>query len=139
MLKLNVGANRKVQGEQQYSSKGFSCNLEVELADGLLNDTPALRGKIEELFTEAKAAVEDQINGNGAGRQQPPKENPSGSSNGNGVASQKQLSYLMSLGRQRGMSLQQLAEHAQQHAGKDDLYKLTKSECSKLIDTLKGG
>jgi len=137
MLKLNVGANRKVQGDEQFSSKGFSCNLEVELGDGLLNDTPALRAKIEELFTEARDAVEKQINGNGAKPE--PKDKPASANGNNGddAASQKQLSYLMSLGRQRGMSVQQLADHAKQHAGKDDLYELTKSECSKLIDTLK--
>ena len=102
MLKLNVGANRKVQGNEQSSSRGFSCNLEVELADGLLNDTPALRAKIEELFTEARDAVEKQINGNGA--KQNPKGKPATANGGNGddEASQKQLSYLMSLGRQKG-------------------------------------
>ena len=48
-------------------------------------------------------------------------------------------SSLPAITQPKGMSLQQLASHSQKHAGKDDIYKLTKNECSKLIDTLKGG
>jgi len=143
LLKLNIGVNRKVQGEEPYSSKGFSCNLEVELADGLLNDAQALRAKVEELFAEARHAVEAQINGGPAGQadrgsSRPPASPPGG--DGDPPATNKQIQYLLSLGRRNhGMSLQELQDYCNRAVGQGDIYSLTRTQCSRVIDALKGG
>jgi len=38
MLKLNASFSKKVPAEQEYSSKGYSATIEVELPDGLSQD-----------------------------------------------------------------------------------------------------
>ena len=64
MLKLNIGFNRKV-GEANFSSRGASVNLEIEVESGLVREPGKLQAKIDYLFGLAKSSVDVQLNGNG--------------------------------------------------------------------------
>ena len=64
MLKLNIGFNRKV-GEANYSSRGASVNLEIEVESGLVREPDKLKTKIDYLFGLAQSSVDTQLNGNG--------------------------------------------------------------------------
>ena len=56
MLKLNASFSKKVPAEQEYSSKGYSATIEVELPDGL--DQNQLRQRIPETFKLVESSVE---------------------------------------------------------------------------------
>ena len=59
-LKLNVGVSRKL-GLPAYSSICASCNLEVELDNGLLLDPAAFRDRARGAFLAAEQAVDDEL------------------------------------------------------------------------------
>jgi len=61
MLKLNASFNKKVPAETDYSSKGYSASIEVELPDGLSQEQ--LREKIHSTFEMVRASVESEIDG----------------------------------------------------------------------------
>ena len=66
MIKLNAGFSRKV-GEANYSSRGASVNLELELESSLVSDPDKMSDKIRALFTLARKAVDEELkNGNGS-------------------------------------------------------------------------
>jgi hypothetical protein len=58
-LKLNVGVSKKL-GLPAYSSIFASCNLEVELDNGLLLDPAAFRDRVQGAFLAAEQAVDDE-------------------------------------------------------------------------------
>ena len=70
MTKINTAFSKKVPAEQEYSSEGFHCSLEVEVSDALLNDANTLKEKISGMFREVKSNVEAQINGHNNGQSQ---------------------------------------------------------------------
>jgi hypothetical protein len=59
-LKLNVGVSKKL-GLPAYSSIGASCNLEVELDNGLLLDPAGFRDRARGAFLAAEQAVDDEL------------------------------------------------------------------------------
>ena len=59
-LKLNVGVSKKL-GLPAYSSIGATCNLEVELDNGLLLDPAAFRDRVRGAFLAAEQAVDDEL------------------------------------------------------------------------------
>jgi hypothetical protein len=60
-LRLNVGVSRKI-GLPDYSSIGASCNLELELESGLLqNDLDGLHAQIRGAYIAAHQAVNDEL------------------------------------------------------------------------------
>ena len=132
MIKLSVNYSKKIPGEAQYSSEGASCSIEVEAADGVIKDTPQVRAKIEALFAEARAAVDQQL----AQKAQPENTGKSGG-NGDVLASNKQLQYLISLGKQSGLEFTGLQDAVERATGERDLYKLTRSQASRIIDSMK--
>jgi len=60
MIKLNAGFSRKV-GEANYSSRGASVNLELELESSLVSDPEKMHEKIRALFTLARKAVDEDL------------------------------------------------------------------------------
>src|SRR5882757_4038610 len=62
MLKLNAGLSRKV-GEPDYGSRGASVNLELEVEGHLVGDSDALLDRIRKLFSLARVAVDEELNG----------------------------------------------------------------------------
>src|SRR3954454_2898633 len=60
-LRLNVGVSRKI-GLQNYSSMGASCQIEVELDNGLLDhDLEAFHSRVRDAFVVANQAVNDEL------------------------------------------------------------------------------
>lgn len=60
-LRLNVGVSRKL-GLPEYSSVGASCNIEVELDAGLLqNDLEGFHAQVRSAFVAAQRAVNEEL------------------------------------------------------------------------------
>jgi hypothetical protein len=60
-LRLNVGVSRKI-GLPEYSSVGASCNVEVELDAGLLqNDLEGFHSHVKSAFVAAQEAVDEEL------------------------------------------------------------------------------
>ena len=161
MLKLNIGFNRKV-GEANYSSRGASVNLEIEVESGLVREPDKLQAKIGYLFDMAKKSVDAQLNGNGHSEPAPaasaPNRNGNGAHNGNGhsngngshaaagsngngngghQASEKQMTFVNQLARGiRGLGVRRLETLTGKMFGKP-VADLSSLDASSLIDTLK--
>ena len=165
MLKLNIGFNRKL-GEANFSSRGASVNLEIEVESGVVREPDKLQAKIDYLFKLAKASVDAQLNGtsppqqpqpaannngangsnananasqtNGNGHSSAANANANGSGNGNGHhASEKQINFANQLAKGiRGLGARRLESLTGRMFGKP-LADLTSLDASSLIDTLK--
>jgi hypothetical protein len=160
MLRLNIGFNRKL-GEANFSSRGASVNLEIEVESGVVREPDKLQAKIDYLFKLAKASVDAQLNGTSPPQQPQPTANnngnngngthanvsagqtngngsTNGSSNGSGHhASEKQLNFANQLAKGiRGLGARRLESLSGRMFGKP-LAGLTSLDASSLIDTLK--
>jgi len=162
MLKVNVGLSRKLS--RDFNSTGFSLNLEGEICVGL-DDPETMVEKVKEFYDLAEEALNQQIeryegesaigsrderrsNGsNGHSNGQVAKEQPntaaSNSQNGNGhtangdAATNKQVPYLLNLGKQQGLTRPQLEGRIEGLLGKKiGVYDLTKREAGDVIDAL---
>ena len=61
MMKLNVGVSRKI-GLPGYGSAGASCQIELELASGLLvQDPEAFHDQVRRAYAAAHQAVDDDL------------------------------------------------------------------------------
>lgn len=161
MLKVNVGLSRKLS--QDFNSTGFSLNLEGEICVGL-DDPEAMIEKVKEFYDLAEEALNQQIEryegesaigsrdgqqrvrSNGHSNAAPTKE-PSGNEasnhNGNGqapngdVATNKQVQYLLNLGKRQGLTPSQLENRIEGILSKKvGVYDLTKREAGDVIDSL---
>ena len=81
MLKLNIGFSRKI-GEANFSSRGGSVNLEIEVESGLVREPDKLQAKIDYLFDLAKKSVDGQLNGHGHSEPAPTGNSANGTGNG---------------------------------------------------------
>lgn len=164
MLKVNVGLSRKLS--RDYNSTGFSLNLEGELCVGP-DDPEALIEKIKEFYDLAEEALNQQIEryegessiasrDEAPARQSGPSRNrvatqasrqpetsPQTSGNGNGhtgngePATNKQVQYLLNLGKRHGLTPPQLEGRIESILGKRvGVYDLTKKEAGDVIDAL---
>ena len=59
-LRLNVGVSKKV-GLPEYSSVGATCNLEVELDGGLLDDLEGFHQRVRDTYIACHQAVNDEL------------------------------------------------------------------------------
>jgi hypothetical protein len=59
-LRLNVGVSKKL-GLPAYSSVGASCNLDLELENGILRDPAGFRDQVQGAFLAARKAVDDEL------------------------------------------------------------------------------
>ena len=59
-LRLNVGVSKKL-GLPAYSSIGASCNLDLELENGILRDPAGFRDQVRDAFLAARKAVDDEL------------------------------------------------------------------------------
>ena len=138
MLKLNASYSKKVPAGEEYSSQSYHASVEVELPDGLSPDQ--LQARIHETFDLVRNSVEAELHGNKQGNSgnntayHGPKGNPQGgrsrARSNEAPASPKQLSYLLDLARQRGITPQQIAARFQV----TDIQYLTRQQCSDQID-----
>jgi hypothetical protein len=148
MIKLNCGFSRKV-GEANYGSRGASVNLELELGTDAAQNADALHDKIKRMFALAKKAVDDELNGREAPAESPARGNApvrdAGGNGGNGdgqpangsAATNKQVKLIMDLARTRKMNLSVIERLCQETCGVSDVYGLSKSQASAVIDRLK--
>ena len=160
MLKANVGLSRKIAHD--YNSTGFSVNLEGEICVPL-DDPQMILVRIKELYDLAEESLCQQIDRHqNAAIQEPasrPSEqsqiaSPNGSghasndsesdrSNGNRVASafvpatNKQISFLLNLGKRQGLNKPQLESRIAGLIGRQvDVYDLSKQEAGLVLDDL---
>jgi len=165
MLKINVGLSRKLS--RDYNSTGFSLNLERELCVGTDDPEvliekikevydlaeEALNQQIERYEADSAIASRDDAppprNGqryNGANRLPPTNAEPESGpkpENGNGhtpngdAATNKQVQYLLNLGKRHGLTPLQLEGRIESILGKRmGVYDLTKKEAGDVIDAL---
>jgi hypothetical protein len=157
-LKVNVGVNRKVS--KDFQSHGYSLNIEGEVLASP-SDPEKLVEEIKEFYDLAEEALDQQIersqstsalvnhdeepraparqDGNGrravaeTSRRNPP-------SNGNGKdesATNKQIQYLLSIGKRMKLSTAALEGEIEQLLGQQvGLYDLTKKQAGVVIDGL---
>lgn len=163
MLKVNVGLSRKVS--RDYNSTGFSINVEGEVCASI-DDPEAVVEKVKELYDLAEEALNQQIeryDGESAigSRDREPSEPPRNGSSRNGdgphrderrgndsvrsrqgtgdgeTATNKQIQYLLNLGKRHGLTPQQLDSRIESTFGRQiGVYQLTKREAGELIDSL---
>ena len=149
-MKLSVTHSKKIPGAEAYSSEGFSCSLEVEVPQEHAQDAAVVQQWLSELYGQARASIEDQIKsvprriGNGgqspAGIFGRPNNDPQGDdrpAQGDGIATPKQISFLVSLGARNKLTFADLQKIAQERFAAEDLYRLSKQQASELIDGLK--
>lgn len=155
MLRVNIGLSRKIT--RDYQSTGYSINLDGELGISQ-GDPKAILDEIDRLYRLAEDALDreidrdqgEQANGrrdeippsqnNGNGRQQD-QNHASGNGRGqNGQdesASNKQIQFLLSIGKRQGLSKQQVEARIEEILGQRiDVYRLTKRQASRVIDAL---
>lgn len=164
MLKVNVGLSRKLS--RDYNSTGFSLNLEGELCVGP-DDPEAMIEKIKEFYDLAEEALNQQIEryeGESAigSRDAEPQQDrngrrhlsgadyernasPHAGNGGNGhngppsgeAATNKQIQYLLNIGKRQGLTPQQMEGRIEQLFGRAiGVYQLTKREAGEVIDAL---
>ena len=138
MLKLNASYSKKVPAGEEYSSQSYHASVEVELPDGLTQDQ--LQARIHETFDLVRNSVEAELHGNGPRnhegypvaeeRKTVPQGNRAAGRQNDVPASPKQLSYLLDLARQRGVTPQQIAARFQV----PDVRQLSRQQCSNQIN-----
>ena len=77
-LKLNVGLNRKV-GEANFSSRGASVNLDIEVDPTLAAEPGRLQERIRELFDLARQSIDEELRAVSSPASAPPTNAPRGS------------------------------------------------------------
>lgn len=156
MLKVNVGVSRKVS--KDYNSRGFSLNLEGEVAV-VLDDPEVVVARIKELYDLAEEALDQQIeraqsddamakHEETAPRTNGPSRVSANGANGhrNGAghdepppATEKQINYLLNIARRQKLSTSALEDRIADVLGHAvGLYELTKTQAAQVIDRLTG-
>lgn len=159
MLKLNVGLSRKLS--ENYNSHGFSINLEGEVGVDLRH-TEAIVDKIQEYYDLADEALARQIErhesdsaiaSHDAEPSEPPRREvakaaptqrtaptnrlPNNEKPNGEPATNKQIQFLLNLGKRQGLSKSQLEEQIAERLGRTlTVYDLTKKEAGLILDTL---
>ena len=164
MLKVNVGLNRKSWRDS--NSTGFSLNLEGEIC-GTLDDPETVIERIKEYYDLADEALRQQIERYESdaaiasrdeqpvvppkreARPEPEPATPSKAEretpkngNGNGqtnfeAATNKQIQFLLNLGKRQGLTQPQLEKRFEQQFGRRvGVYELSKREAGEAITSL---
>lgn len=163
MLRANIGLSRKVS--RNYNSDGYSVNLDAEI-NAPLDDTEAVLERIQELFHLAEEALSQEIDrdqaeaaigrhdeelpapatkdnqpadrsGNGSAHRPAPSGN-NGSRQGNDEpATNKQVQFLLTMGKRFKLSTPQLENKVAEIVGRRcGVYDLTKKEAGLVLDHL---
>ena len=159
MLKVQASYSKKVPAESEYSSQSYHCTIEMELPDGL---TPQqLNERVHGVFAFVRNSVESELHNAGQPQVAPapqtvqvqpapqnyqavvsqpqshaaPSARPrSGGSRGNGLASPKQIQYLLSLASRAGWDINEILRQNNLTA----FEQMSSKACSALIDQLSG-
>ena len=138
MLKLNASYSKKVPSDEPFSSQSYLACIEIELPTG--QTTQELQNKIHDTFSLVKQAVEDEIAGatsQGASNKQTRPDTPSRAPVQDQTATNKQIQFLLKLGKERQKGLPELNAMATTMFKAESIYQLTKRDASKLVDQLK--
>ncbi len=147
MIKLNVGASRKVS-DNHYGSKGGNVNIELELDSSLALDSQKLRDHIRKLFDLANASLSEELQSNNehVSVEDSHHQRNESSFNGNGAgnavtatpvryASEKQLALIQGLIRKSKIPYQPLLGECKVNS----FNELTVQQASRMIESLKSG
>ena len=146
MIRLNVGASRKVS-DNHYGSKGGNVNIELELDSSLALDSQKLRDHIRKLFDLANASLEEELQSNNEPasaeelRNQPNESSFNGNGAGHAVtaapvrfATEKQIVCIQGLARKHGIPVPELLKQAGVRVFND----MSVRHASAMIESLKG-
>jgi hypothetical protein len=148
MIKLNVGASRKVS-DSHYGSRGGCVNVELELDSTLALDSQKLRDHIRNLFDLANASLEEELQGTTepASVEESHQQRNESSFNGNGngagnavtvtpvrFATEKQIICIQGLARKHGVPVPELLKQAGVRVFND----MSVRQASQMIESLKG-
>ena len=148
MIRLNVGASRKVS-DNHYGSKGGNVNIELELDSSLALDSQKLRDHIRKLFDLANASLEEELQGTtepASVEDSHQRDGASFNGNGNGAgnvisvvpvryATEKQLALIQGLLRKSKIPYQPLLGECKVSS----FNELTVQQASRMIESLKAG
>ena len=145
MIKLNVGASRKVS-DNHYGSRGGCVNVELELDSTLALDSQKLRDHIRKLFDLANASLSEELQANNepACVEESHHQRDGANLNGNGAghavsvvpvryASEKQLALIQGLLRKSKIPYQPLLGECKVSS----FNELTVQQASRMIENLK--
>jgi len=136
MIKLNASYSKKVPAELEYSSKSYLACIEVELPSGAT--AKELRAKIHHTFELVRQSVEAEIEGKVVADLPQKKLSAEKSTEApEGKASNKQIKYILDLGKAREKRLSDLNADAAKLYGVESIYELTKPDASRFVDLLK--
>jgi len=143
MIRLNVGASRKVS-DNHYGSKGGNVNIELELDSSLALDSQKLRDHIRKLFDLANASLSEELQANNEPTCVEESHHHEGANlNGNGnavtvtpvrFATEKQIICIQGLARKHGVPVTELLKQAGVRVFND----LSIRQASAMIESLKG-
>ena len=146
MIRLNVGASRKVS-DNHYGSKGGNVNIELELDSSLALDSQKLRDHIRKLFDLANASLEEELQSNNEhvsvedSHHQRNDDSFNGNGAGNAVtvtpvryATEKQIICIQGLARKHGVPVPELLKQAGVRVFND----MSVRQASAMIESLKG-
>ncbi len=161
MLQANVGLSRKLT--KDYNSHGFSVHLEGEVAVDR-NDAEGVVERVQELYDIAEEALSRQIerhtsdvaiasrdeqpappsktSHNRRPNVQPPTEpaaeqTPARPPTGGDLATNKQIQFLLSLGKRQGLGKPALENRIEEILGQRvGVYDLTKRDAGTVLDSL---
>lgn len=166
MLRVNVGLSRKLS--KDFNSTGYSINLDGEVT-APASDPEGVVEQVKELFDLAEEALNVQVErsqsidaiashdaqpqdqrqpaGNGNGHQGPRQErgqevpqSQGGNGRGQEPATNRQIQFLLNLGKQKRMSKRQLEGRVAELLGYEcDIYQLTKRDACVVLDSLTAG
>lgn len=166
MLRVNVGLSRKLS--KDYNSTGFSINLDGEIT-APVSDPKAVIEQAGELYDLAEEILDLQVDrhtsvaaiashdaqpqgqrqqaGNGNGHEGPKQErrheapqSQGGNGHGQEAATNRQIQFLLNLGKQKRMSKRQLEGRVAEILGfQCDIYQLTKRDACVVLDNLTAG
>jgi hypothetical protein len=146
MIRLNVGASRKVS-DNHYGSKGGNVNIELELDSSLALDSTKLQAHIRKLFDLANASLSEELQSNNEPTSVEDSHHHEGASlNGNGAgpavtvapvryATEKQILCIQGLARKHGVPVPELLKQAGVRVFND----MTMRQASAMIESLKSG
>lgn len=152
-LKLSIGQSRKVS--QDYNSRGYSINLDVELPADAAGDPATITTTAEQLYDLCDQLLERQIAGasnerpaqNGTGRRTYSRRKPTDHSNGNGRTnrSKRSGSQPRRLTNAQERAIHTMAGRLDQDADEwathefavDGVTNLNVRQASQMIDALK--
>jgi hypothetical protein len=146
MIKLNVGASRKVS-DNHYGSRGGNVNIELELDSSLALDSQKLRDHIRKLFDLANASLTEELQANNEPASVEDSHyhrdgaNPNGNGAGHAVtvtplrfATEKQIICIQGLARKHGIPVPELLKQAGVRVFND----MSVRQASQMIESLKG-